>query len=438
MPVLKLARRNVGKNWRRSAASILAITSGFVAACLFDGFILDLKQLFADILHRQLMISDVVIQKEGSLADYRKSPLGYPLTPADQAFIDGALEEEAARVETRVRFLTLGGMVSNGISSASFVGYGYDLAEGMKVRGPGWEWNTLAGRPLHQVDPGPNLVIGRELGYLIGCEAEGDPPIFLPGGGLIPEERPFECESEWVQLQVTAGENMYMMDAEVVGIADSGLREADDEFMVMPLDVAQELMSTQDVSLYTVQLTDPGERDRFIADLQGRIAAAGAEVEVLPWQDHPLWGDLYRRSVSLLDVFRLFVLGVVALIGGMAIANTLTRSIVERTRDIGAMRSMGYRRSHILAMFTAEGFFLALVACAVGVALTLALTFLINQAGFYYPDGISSYPTPLRLRIVPLTYLVTAAGLCAVSTLAAFFPARGAARMPITDALSHV
>lgn len=438
-PVLKLAVRDVAKSWRRSLAAILSISSGFVAICLFQGFLVDVEDLFTSVLRHQLMISGVVIQKTGGSASAPTDVKRFGLYEPEQAFIDGFLAEQGDRVRTRVRFLELSGVVTNGVTTTPLLAYGFDLDEGARVRGPEWEWNTLAGTPLHVLGEGDNLILSRRLGYLLGCEAGPAERLFMPSGAFVPEARPFSCEHPVLQLQTTtpAGQ-MSTADVTVVGIADSGLREIDDKFAVMPLATAQRLMGTPAVTMYSVEVANPRDQADFLEELLAAAAAADVNIEADRWQVHPVWGDLYRRSIGLTGVFRTFVLLVVALVGAMSIVNTLTRSVVERTRDIGALRSIGYRASQIRLMFTAEGFLLALMACAIGAALSVALTLIINAIGFHYPEGISSYPLPIRIRLVGSAYLLATIGLTAVSTVAALLPARRAARIPVVEALAHV
>jgi putative ABC transport system permease protein len=173
-----------------------------------------------------------------------------------------------------------------------------------------------------------------------------------------------------------------------------------------------------------------------VAALVDGAARAGLAVTVKRWQDAPE-GTLYRSVVGLLDAFAAIVLVGAGIIAAFAVFNLLTRSVAERTREIGALRSMGYRRWHITLLFTAEGLFVAAFGCVVGAALAPLLSAAANAAGVTFTAGIASTPIPLRIRVAPVEYLQIAASLCGLCIVGAFLPARRAAAVVIARALGH-
>ena len=438
-PTFRIAFRNLRRNWRHSLAALLSLTAGFMAICLFEGYIRDLRFQFEDgFLHRG-MYGDLVVERHDAAAQYVDDPWSYNLTEQDQGVIDAFLEQEAAHIAHRVRFLNVTGMVSNGRTSTVFLGIGHDVLEGTALRGPQWAWNTTAGRPLHEVTLPDPVLIGGRLSELLDCELEQGVPVFRPEGGYLAEERPFRCPTETLQLQVTTERyQLNAVDAGVAGVVDAGLRELDDKYIAMPLETAWRLLDTRRVTMYSLALTDPSERDGLAARLEAFAKARGLQLDVMPWQRHPIHGALFRQSIELLSLFRTFVMAVVVVIGVMSVLNTLTKSVAERTREIGTLRSLGFLRRHIVAMFAWEGFLLALAACTVGLVLTLGLSLGLTLAGISYRPGVTTIPIPLRIQVIPLEYLVVAILLCLLSTVAAMIPASRAAASRITDALGHI
>jgi putative ABC transport system permease protein len=116
----------------------------------------------------------------------------------------------------------------------------------------------------------------------------------------------------------------------------------------------------------------------------------------------------------------------------------MLKAVNERVREIGTLRSLGYRRRHIVTLFTMESALLAIVSSIVGLAATAALVALINGADVTYSGGIASQPIPLSVSLLPSACLFATAFLSGVAGLAALFPARRAARLAIPDALGHV
>jgi ABC-type antimicrobial peptide transport system permease subunit len=122
----------------------------------------------------------------------------------------------------------------------------------------------------------------------------------------------------------------------------------------------------------------------------------------------------------------------------MTVLTTMARAVAERTREIGTLRSLGFLRRHVVALFALEAGILAALASAIGLAVAVAVTALVNAAGVTYDAGLMAQPFPLRLELVPGTWARAAVFLAAVAAVAAAIPARRASRARIPDALTHV
>jgi len=122
----------------------------------------------------------------------------------------------------------------------------------------------------------------------------------------------------------------------------------------------------------------------------------------------------------------------------MSIINTMSMAVVERTREIGTLRALGMRRWDISWLFSVEGVLLVVLGGLVGVALTLVLAWVVNQAGFSYVPPNNTDAVLLQVDVVPWVMLQAFLFLGLVAALAALLPARRAARMVIVDAMGHV
>ncbi len=129
----------------------------------------------------------------------------------------------------------------------------------------------------------------------------------------------------------------------------------------------------------------------------------------------PVTGSM-NRTVWLISLSLL-----VCMVG---ITNAMLMSVMERYREIGTMKCLGALDSFILKLFLLESLFLGAVGTLAGVAIGLGLTFLIllNR----YGSGMWSYLPWDRL---PLIVSVTLFIGMAITTGAALYPARKAARM---------
>jgi putative ABC transport system permease protein len=435
-PLVRIAWRNVRKNWRHSLGSMLSIAVGFVAIGLFEGYLSDLEDLQALWYEQRAMFGDLMVERRGaSSSEGRQDPVAYLLDRRAQDVVDGFLRDHATEVTGAVRNLFASGLASTGRTGVVFFARGFDVDAGLKMRGP-WAWNTLAGRPLHLAGPDAVLV-GEALGKLLNCE--GPPPerTVYRNGLPIVKERPLTCRQSRVQLTATtASGQLNAVEPDIAGTFDGGLKDLDSRIVHMPLPLAQQLLDTEGVSFYTISLRRSGRAPRLAAELTDAARAQGVDVVAVPWRQH-YWGELYRRSMTLLGLYRFLVIVIVVTIAGMSVFTTMLKAVNERVREIGTLRSIGYRRRHIVALFTMESAMLALLSSLVGLAATAVITALINAADVTYSGGIASQPIPLTVSLLASASAFAAAFLSGVAVLAAVFPARRAARLPIPDALGH-
>ena len=133
-----------------------------------------------------------------------------------------------------------------------------------------------------------------------------------------------------------------------------------------------------------------------------------------------------------------FIFGIVLTVVIMSVANSMGMTVVERTREIGTLRAIGLRRAGVVRLFMGEAALLTLIGCITGLLLTVAVKYGIDAAGISYVPPNQTSPVPLLVDLDIPHILLTAMMMAAVGALAAWLPARRAARQPIIDALGHV
>ena len=426
----RMAARNVRKHWRHSLGSILSIAVGFVAIGLFSGYLDDLAWRQMAQLSKKSMMGDIIVEHEqASDRAHRDDFWGHQLGAKEQAFLDGYLERERAQVQTRARFLEVVGLASTGKAGVVFLGQGYDVDEGATLRGELRD-NATAGVPL---EPGMHdqAMLGHGLAAALDCAAAATT---APDAG----KPALACRRARVQLTATTESGqLNVVEPRVVGLTSVGVKEYDARLLTMSLPTAQRLMNTTAVSRYHVQVAPGVDAATFAARLEQAARAEGLTLRAQRWQDHR-FGDAYTRGMTLLAMFRSFVVVIVVAIAAMSVLMTMMRAVSERTREVGMLRSLGFLRREVMTLFLLEAGMLALVSCAVGALATLALTWACNHAGITYNAGLLSDAIPLAVAYVPSVWIMAVSFLSTVAMLATVVPARHAAHLPIPDALGHV
>lgn len=431
----RLAFKSILLNWRHSLATMLAILGGFSAVSLFDGFLLSIHEYNEEHYVNKGMVGHVLIEKAGAREHLFEDVWLYSLSREEQEKIAELLRFDN-RIKASMRYLVVSGLISNGRTNALFLGAGYDEEQGIKIRGPIWAWNVIAGLPLGRSGQDGGLMLGIGLARRLGCVF--DPTILQnPDGSYVRKTRPLDCSAKTFQLSVTTEHSQVnALNIPPLGVTDMQLREFNEKVLAMPLATAQQLFDTDRITRYVVLLNDPKLIPEFLRDFTARARAAGLNLEAVKWIDHPV-AAVSKGALEVLSVFRGLFLAVVALIAAMSVANSMLKSINERIREIGTLRSFGFHRRDIVLLFSFEGLFLGLFSCMAGMLVTVILAFVIRNLGLTFKAGVLSTPMPLGFSMAFSAWVVTALLLSLITFGASWLVSRRASRMIIADALRH-
>jgi len=135
------------------------------------------------------------------------------------------------------------------------------------------------------------------------------------------------------------------------------------------------------------------------------------------------------QGMTMLDAVQLAISLLAVGIGAIGVTNTMVMSVLERTREIGILRAVGWSRRRIMASVLGEGIALCLIAAVVGMALGIAAA----QAITLVP-AISGFLTPVySAEIFVRAFLIA----LVVGIGGAAYPAVRATRLTPMEALRH-
>ncbi|MDL4813817.1 ABC transporter permease [Actinomadura opuntiae] len=179
----------------------------------------------------------------------------------------------------------------------------------------------------------------------------------------------------------------------------------------------------------------PDDSAIYIKDRDGvpaETARRAVEAAARPYPAAKVYSSAeFEKSVSdAIDMMLMIfggLLGLAIVIALFGIANTLTLSVVERTRESALLRALGLTRRQLRRMLSVEALVMAVIGAFTGVVLGVVFGWAATNA---MEDGaIFSLP---YLQVTGFVLLAGAAG-----TLAAVLPARRAARASIVESLAH-
>jgi len=147
--------------------------------------------------------------------------------------------------------------------------------------------------------------------------------------------------------------------------------------------------------------------------------------------------EYYRdqtQSAGLFQFLASFLAIIMSIGAAFAAMNTMYAAVGSRTREIGTLRVLGFRRRDIYLSFLIESVLLAAFGGVLGCALSLSLNFL--STGTFSMTTFSEVAFQFRVSV---TMLATGMGFALVmGVLGGLLPARLAARRPVLDALRSV
>jgi putative ABC transport system permease protein len=152
------------------------------------------------------------------------------------------------------------------------------------------------------------------------------------------------------------------------------------------------------------------------------------------------WFASAKREVTLIAAgLNLFALTAL-FVAGIGITNTLVTSVVERTKEIGIMRAVGSTRGQILGIFLAEGAFIGLLGSALGLALARGLAIPADTWVQHIMQTQMEEEKMLSTTVFAFPWWLwfgSVAFALFVTTAAAYYPARRAAKVHPIEALRY-
>jgi len=216
----------------------------------------------------------------------------------------------------------------------------------------------------------------------------------------------------------------------VAGMYESNNKEYDGSYGYMSLRSAQELLQLENnVHGYELRLTSLDDAE---AMKEAIVARFGDRFDVQTWYD--LHKDLY--SVMKIERWTAFIiLCLIVAVASFNLLGSMTMSVIEKTRDIGILKTMGATNADIIAIFRFEGALVGFVGILAGSALGLFVCWLQVQYHLFPLD-----PTVYIIPAIPIEIRVTDFIAITAATMllcygAAIYPAYRAAALQPAEAI---
>ena len=183
-----------------------------------------------------------------------------------------------------------------------------------------------------------------------------------------------------------------------------------------------------DVLVTLVRIEEGFDVDEVADRAEEALNDRGSEISAITYTDI---SDAVGQMTSIVSAFLAGIAGISLLVGGVGVMNTMFTSVLERTKEIGVMKAVGAKNSHIWTIFLIESGLIGLVGGIAGIVLGLGLTTLASSfiEKFFEIDMVVVASIPL--------IVYTLAGSFALGAFAGLWPAWRASKLRVVDALRY-
>jgi lipoprotein-releasing system permease protein len=261
----------------------------------------------------------------------------------------------------------------------------------------------------------PPIVLGKDIAEELGATVNSVVMATSPQGELTP----FGLVPKYIRFRV-------------VGIFNSGFFDYDSSWAFARLSDTQQLETLGDqITVLEFKIDDIYQAGEISRELE---QAAGKGFMATNWMEQ---NKALFRALRLERLVTFITIGLIVFVAALNILISLTMMVMEKTRDIAVLMSMGTRKSQVRRVFIAQGLLIGVL----GTALGLVLGYALSWAGGHY-HLLSLAPEVYSIDYVPFAPRAIDGGLVAlvaigISLVATLYPSWSASRILPAEALRY-
>ena len=238
------------------------------------------------------------------------------------------------------------------------------------------------------------------------------------------------------KLEVGSTIQIENIDFKVIGVISKVGNPIDDGLLYVQKDILKEILGVEDEESQILVKTAEGFDPAKVAeDIKRKLRSYRNEKEGQETFNVQTSEQLLDSFQSIFSVVQAVLVGIAAislLVGGIGIMNTMYTSVLERTKEIGTMKAIGAKNSHIMTIFLIESGLLGLIGGLIGVGIGIGLAkFAEYIAAFYLGTNL------LQASMNPVIFLGALAFGFTVGSMSGLLPAIQASKLKPVDALRY-
>jgi lipoprotein-releasing system permease protein len=261
----------------------------------------------------------------------------------------------------------------------------------------------------------PPIVLGKNMADDLGATVGSVVLVISPQGELTP----FGLVPKYTRFRV-------------VGIFNSGFFDYDNSWAFASLYDAQQLEGLGDVVTVLEFKIDDIYKAGTVGDALEKVAGDGYMSTNWMEQNKAIF-----RALQLERRFTFIIIGLIVMVAALNILISLIMMVMEKTRDIAVLMSMGTRKSQVRRIFIAQGLLIGVIGTAIGLVLGYLLCWIGGHNNLLYlsPEVYSIDHVPFAPRVMDgVLVALVAIGISFVATI---YPSWSAAKILPAEALRY-
>jgi lipoprotein-releasing system permease protein len=258
------------------------------------------------------------------------------------------------------------------------------------------------------------LVLGQDLAQTLGVHVGDSVRLLTPEGTLSP-----------------AGLMNRTRTLKVVGIFSLGLYEFDSAYALMDLPVAERLLGKDHPDFVQLRLDDMFSAPAISANLQETL---GLEYTT---QD---WADMNKSLFSALKLEKMAIsitIGLIVMVAALNIVASLVLLVMEKSRDIAILKTMGSSAASIRRIFMLQGLIIGLVGTTAGAIGGCTLIYILDRYRLIHVPIDVYQISYVPFTLMPLDFVTVIAAAILICFVATIYPSRQASRLDPAQALRY-
>ena len=268
---------------------------------------------------------------------------------------------------------------------------------------------------LAKADGFPSILLGAKLAQRTGMMLDSIVTVIIPNGEITP-----------------GGARPSYPKFRVVGLFESGFYDVDNSFAYATLSDVQRVTGAEN-SINAIELK--------LDDINAAVAVAGAASAVIGGKltaSH--WEEQNRSVLNALKMDRIvtvITISLIQLVAALNILISLIMMVMEKSRDIAILVSMGARWEQIRRIFIFQGLYIGAIGTAIGLVLGYGLSYAAERGRWFTLDAEIYALSYVPFEPRPMDAIWVSAAALLVSFLATLYPARRATAVLPAEALRY-